>query len=189
MSDIFKYRELTDFEKVLFLERQVKVLTSLTKNQMEEIGVLKSQIDELQYLLKSKKNVDKTLKELNIDSEFFYKRLNISETDIKNQHERETLIEWKNELTNDVIKLKCVISEKRGIEKTKLDSARRILGGMVIAINKKLSLMNVEYRRCKEYSNREADRQFIQILKSKMDEKAWLDCVDEHHEWISKNIN
>lgn len=49
MSDIFKYRNLTDFEKVLFLEKHVKELLQIAKDRGVEIGKLKAELDEAKY--------------------------------------------------------------------------------------------------------------------------------------------
>ncbi len=46
MSDIFKYQKLTDFEKVLFLEHQVKEMLQTVKAQVVEIGLLKDELSE-----------------------------------------------------------------------------------------------------------------------------------------------
>lgn len=45
-SKIFEYRKLRDFEKVLFLEKQVKTLIEDLKKSRFEIGVLKSELYE-----------------------------------------------------------------------------------------------------------------------------------------------
>lgn len=46
MSDFFKYEKLTDFEKVLFLEHQVKTLLKENKDFRLEIGLLKDELSE-----------------------------------------------------------------------------------------------------------------------------------------------
>ena len=52
-SDIFVYNNLTDFEKLLFAENYIKELKQeIIKINLEK-GILKSEIDELKYRLKS----------------------------------------------------------------------------------------------------------------------------------------
>ena len=46
-SGIFEYRNLRDFEKLLFLEHQVKGLLDLLKRKNTHIGELNDQIDRI----------------------------------------------------------------------------------------------------------------------------------------------
>lgn len=49
----FKYRKLTDYEKVLFLEKQVLELINLNKKTLREKGFLQSEVQELIHTDKS----------------------------------------------------------------------------------------------------------------------------------------
>jgi predicted RNase H-like nuclease (RuvC/YqgF family) len=54
-SDIFKYNNLTDFEKLLFAKGHIKELQKELKALKAENGILQSEIDELKFLLKQEK--------------------------------------------------------------------------------------------------------------------------------------
>lgn len=47
-NTIFKLHQLTDFEKILFLQKQVKELIKISRNRGELIHVLKNRIEELE---------------------------------------------------------------------------------------------------------------------------------------------
>lgn len=46
-DQIFKFGNLTDFEKLLFTERELRIVKEELKKSNIEIGMLKSEIDEL----------------------------------------------------------------------------------------------------------------------------------------------
>jgi hypothetical protein len=45
-EQIFKYKRLTDFEKLLFTERELRLVKEELKKKNVEIGMLKSEIEE-----------------------------------------------------------------------------------------------------------------------------------------------
>jgi len=47
-EQIFKYKRLTDFEKLLFTERELRLVKEELKKKNVEIGMLKSEIEEFQ---------------------------------------------------------------------------------------------------------------------------------------------
>lgn len=52
-TDMFKYNNLTDFEKLLFAESYIKELKAEVKKLNTEKGIMKSEIDELKYRFKN----------------------------------------------------------------------------------------------------------------------------------------
>lgn len=77
----FKFNNLTDFEKLLFAERQIKELVEELKKRDKEIGILKSERAELKYLLKKEKPESRKLCE--------YKKQLKREQELKRKWKRE----------------------------------------------------------------------------------------------------
>lgn len=90
-TDIFKWRELTDFEKNLFLKSQVKELKSELSKQMFENGVLRSELDEALHNSKKARRVNslqkevKTWKNRAINYRDLYEKLTQELITLKNQ--------------------------------------------------------------------------------------------------------
>lgn len=55
-GQIFKFKNLTDFEKLLFTERELRLVKEELKKANIEIGMLKSEIDELKEIRLDVKN-------------------------------------------------------------------------------------------------------------------------------------